>query len=138
MIFHYSIVQVHFIFLLIEFHCTFSINYKILPYYVYYYCIFIRLGLLSFVPDFPLSILKPFFLPSLPVSLSYFIFPVPMRECLEKHSCMSSPFPIVILNGTFFFAKRHDRNGQTVACQKLTIIIIIIFEKHTITKSIQK
>ena len=25
-----------------------------------------------------------------------------------------------------FFAKRHDRNGRSVACQKLTIIIIII------------
>ena len=24
-----------------------------------------------------------------------------MRECLGKHSCMSSPFPIDILNGTF-------------------------------------
>ena len=27
---------------------------------------------------------------------------VPMRECLGKQSCMSSPFPIDILNGTFF------------------------------------
>ena len=26
-----------------------------------------------------------------------------MRECLGKHSCMSSPFPIAILNGPFFF-----------------------------------
>ena len=31
-------------FLLIEFHCTFSISYKILPYYVYYYCISIWYG----------------------------------------------------------------------------------------------
>ena len=30
-------------FLSIEYHCTFSISYKILPYFVYYYCIF-RLG----------------------------------------------------------------------------------------------
>ena len=30
-------------FLLFEFHCTFSIYYKILPYYVYYYCILIRM-----------------------------------------------------------------------------------------------
>ena len=37
MIFHFSIVQVHFVFLLIEFHYAFSISYKILPYYVYYY-----------------------------------------------------------------------------------------------------
>ena len=34
------------------------------------------------------------------VSLSYFILAVPMRECLGKYSCMSSPFPIAILNGT--------------------------------------
>ena len=26
----------------------------------------------------------------------------PMRECLGKHSCMSSPLPITILNGPFF------------------------------------
>ena len=26
-------------FLSIEFHCTFSIYYKILPYFVYYYCV---------------------------------------------------------------------------------------------------
>ena len=26
----------------IEFHCTFSISYKILPYFVYYYCILVR------------------------------------------------------------------------------------------------
>ena len=30
-------------FLLIEFQCTFSISYKILPDYVYYYCISIRM-----------------------------------------------------------------------------------------------
>ena len=32
-----------FCFLSIEFHCTFSISYKILPYYVYYYCILVRM-----------------------------------------------------------------------------------------------
>ena len=35
-----------------------------------------------------------------PVSLSNFYLAVPMRGCLGKHSCMSSPFPIAILNGT--------------------------------------
>ena len=35
--------------------------------------------------------------------LSYFILAVPMRECLGKHSCMSSLFPIAILNGTCLF-----------------------------------
>ena len=42
MIFHFSIVQVHFAFLLIVFHCSFSVSCKILLYYVYYYCILIR------------------------------------------------------------------------------------------------
>ena len=32
-----------FCFLLIEFHCSFSISYKILPDYAYYYCISIRM-----------------------------------------------------------------------------------------------
>ena len=36
------------------------------------------------------------------VSLSYFNLAVPVRECLGKHSCMSSPFFIATLNGTFF------------------------------------
>ena len=56
-----------------------------------------------FLPALLLSILTPLFLPSSSVPLSYFILAVPMRECLGKHSCMSSPFPIAILNGTFFF-----------------------------------
>ena len=30
-------------------------------------------------------------------------FYAPMRECLGKHSCMSFPFPITILKGTYFF-----------------------------------
>ena len=42
MIFHFSIVRVHFVFLLIEFPCTFYVSYKILQCYVYYYHIFIR------------------------------------------------------------------------------------------------
>ena len=42
MSFHFTIVHVHFVFLLIEFRCPFSISYKMLPYYVYYYCLFIR------------------------------------------------------------------------------------------------
>ena len=45
----------------------------------------------------------PPFLLSSSVSVSYFILAVPMSECLEKHWCMSSPYPVAILNGTFFF-----------------------------------
>ena len=37
------------------------------------------------------------------LSLFYCILAVPMRKCLEKHSCRSSSFPIVILNDTSFF-----------------------------------
>ena len=54
---------------------------------------------------------------------SYFILAVPMRECLGEYSCMSSLFLIAILND-IFFAKRHDRYGRRVACQRLTLIII--------------
>ena len=51
-------------------------------------------GLLSFVPALLLSILTPLFLSSSFVSLSYFILTVPIRECLGKHSCTSSQFPV--------------------------------------------
>ena len=51
---------------------------------------------------FLLSILTPLFLPSSSVSLSYFIFAVPIRESFGKHACMSSSCPIAILNGTCF------------------------------------
>ena len=55
-----------------------------------------------FVPALLLSILTLLFLPS-SVSLSYFILCCSHARCLGKHSCMSSPFPIVILNSTCFF-----------------------------------
>ena len=57
------------------------------------------------MPALLLSILTPLFLPSSSVSLYYFIHAVPIRECLGKHSCMSSPCPIAILNGTFIFSR---------------------------------
>ena len=53
------------------------------------------------MPAFLFSILAPLFLPSSSVSLSHFILAVPMRECLGKHSCMSSQFSMAILNGIF-------------------------------------
>ena len=96
-----------FCFLSIEFHWTFSISYKILPYFFYYYCIELGCdrpsGLLLFVPALLLSILTPLFCVSSTVSLSYFVLAVPMPKCLGKHSCMSSPCPIAILNGTLLF-----------------------------------
>ena len=94
------------LFLFIEFHCTFSISY-ILTNYVYYYRILIRIveaiGLLFFRARFSFFPYSRLFLPSSCVSLPYFILAVPMRECLGKHSCTSSSFPIAILNGTSFF-----------------------------------
>ena len=56
-----------------------------------------------FVPAVLFSILTPLFCVSSSVSLSYFVLAVPMRKCLGKHSCMSSSFPIVMLNDTSFF-----------------------------------
>ena len=55
------------------------------------------------MPVLLLSILTPLFLPSSSVSLSYFVLAIPMRECLGKHSYMSSPCPIAILNCTCLF-----------------------------------
>ena len=54
------------------------------------------------VPTLLLSMLAHLFLSS-SLSLYYFVPAVPMRKCLEKHLCMSSPFPIAILNGTCVF-----------------------------------
>ena len=98
-----------FCFLLIEFHHTISIFFcKILPYYVYHYCILIKMwyaaGTYFFVPALLFSILSPLFLPPSSVSLSFFIHAVPMRKCLGKHLCMSSPFPIANWMVPSFFA----------------------------------
>ena len=60
-------------------------------------------GLLYFVPALFFSILTPLLISS-SVSSSYFVLAVPMRECLEKHSCISFPFSIAILNGICFFS----------------------------------
>ena len=57
-------------------------------------------GLLFFVSAVLLSTFILFFLLSSSVSLSYLNLAVPMSKCLRKHSCMSSPFSIAILNGT--------------------------------------
>ena len=70
-----------------------------------------------FLPALLVSILMPLFLPSSSVSLSYFVLVVPMRECLGKYSCMSSPFPIAIaiLNGKYlFFSNSATTSAQCV------------------------
>ena len=86
-------------------------------------------GLLFFMLILLLSILTHLSLPSSSISLSYFILAVPMRECLEKHSCISSPFPIVILNGTFLFFARRNNNcfGRSFGYQNLIILLLHLF-----------
>ena len=79
-------------------------------------------GLLLFVSALLFSILTPLFLPSSSVSLSYFVLAVPMRECLGKHSCMSSPFPITILNGTCFFPTVQLKCTMCIRSEKLEIV----------------
>ena len=59
-----------------------------------------RTWLRFFVPAVLLSTFILLLLLSSSVSLSYFNLAVPMRMCLGKHSCMSSPFSIAILNAT--------------------------------------
>ena len=67
-------------------------------------------GFLSFVHALLFSILTPLFCPSSSVPLSYVSLAVPMRECLGKHLCMNSPFPIAILNGTSSFLSLVQEN----------------------------
>ena len=99
----------------------FFVNFIVLfPFLIkYYHILFIILfslgsdrlsGLLSFVPSLLFSILTPLFCPSSSVPLSYFSLAVPMRECLEKHSCISSQFPIAILNCTSSFLSLVQEN----------------------------
>ena len=59
-------------------------------------------GTFFFVSTLLLYIFTLLFLPSSSVYLSYFIIGVPMHECLGKHSCMRSTFPIAVLNGPCF------------------------------------
>ena len=73
-----------------------------------------RLSGLSLVPAVLFSILTPLFFASSSVSLSYFILAVPTRECLGKHSCMSSLFPIAILNGTSSFLSLVQEPAYTI------------------------
>ena len=92
------------------------------------------LGLLfSLVLTLPLSLQMPLFLPS-SVSLFYFILAVSMCESLGKYSCISSSFPVAILNGTFFFlttqlhmCKRHSRWDRFVGrwlCNFLLLLLL--------------
>ena len=82
---------------------------------------------LFFVPALLLNTLTPLFLSSLSVSLSYFILAVPMHGCLGKHSCMSSPFPIAILNVTFFFfcSVKAMNNWKWSAIKQILLLLLV-------------
>ena len=79
--------------------------------------------LFFFVPSLLLSIPTPLFLPS-SVFLFYFILALLMRECLGKHSCMSSKFPVAILNGTSFFRQCNYKCTFFIRSKKLKYLSI--------------
>ena len=96
--------------------------YVLFPHFIkYYHIMFIIIifwlgssrpsGLIFFVPSLLLSTLAPLFLPSSSVSLSYFIPAAPMRECLGRHLCLSSPFPWMVIPFSW---------NEMIECQKLT------------------
>ena len=127
----FRLLEVHFVFCQLNFIVLFPFLKK------YYHIMFINIvfwlgcdrpsGLLLFLPALLPSKLTPLVLPCSNVSLSYFILAVPMRECLGKNSCTSSPFPIAILNATSFFSlfgaretKHAQRSGRYYRlCYKL-------------------
>ena len=116
--------------LLSEFHCIFPFLIK------YYRSLFIiivfwlgcdrPLGHFFFRARLLFSILTPLFLPPSSISLSYFILAVPMSKCLGKHSCMSSPFPIAILNGTFFFRSVNSMNNWKRSAIKQILLLLLL------------
>ena len=59
-------------------------------------------------------------LPYSSVSLSDFILAVPMREYFGNHTCMSSLFPIAMLNGTFF-SDSATTSAQSIRCETVEI-----------------
>ena len=79
------------------------------------------------MPALLFSILTPLSLPPLSVYLSYFILTVPVRKCLGKHSCMSSLFPIAILNGTFFFRSvKAMGNWKRSAIKQILLLYTVL------------
>ena len=69
----------------------------------------------------------PLFLPPSSVSLSYFILAVSMRNCLGKHSCMSSRFPVAVLNGTFIFRSVKAMNNWKRSAIKQILLLLLEF-----------
>ena len=93
-------------------------------------------GLLSFVPALLFSILTPPFCPSSTVPLSYFSLAVPMRECLGKQSCVSSPFPIATLNGTSSFLSLVQENINIPADTIIGFVPEVAVKNQLIKKKI--
>ena len=94
-------------------------------------------GLLLFVPAVLFTILTPLFCVSSSVSLSCFILAVPMSECLGKHSCMSSPFPIAILNGTSSFLSLVQENINMPRDTIIGFVPEVAVKNHLIKKSVK-
>ena len=112
MICHFSIVQLHFVFLLIEFQYTLSVSYKILPILLTFIVFWLRCDrpsrLLLFVPALLLSILTPLFLPSSSVSLCFLFWLFPCASDWESTNEWYLPF----------FARRNYLFGPKLRLSK--------------------
>ena len=103
------------------------------PFLIKYYHILFIIIVFWFGCDRPSRLLffraplTPLFLSSSSVSLSYFILVVPMRVCLRKHSCMSSPFPIAILYGTLFFRSVKALNNWKRSAIKQILLLLVYY-----------
>ena len=130
--FLFSIVRLHFVFCQLSFIIFFQFlikYYHIMSIIVFWLGCNRPSGFLFFVHALLLSILTPLFLPSSSVFLSYFVLPVPMCECFGKHSCMSSPCPITILNGTILFSLGEIVGlGRSLVYQNQIKLILIRFQ----------
>ena len=84
----------------------------------------------SFVPSVLFSVYSLLFLLSSSVSLSYFILAVPMRKCMGKHSCLSSPL--------FFSLCVSNENWEqsSVTCICISHVSISIFPDATLLEII--
>ena len=66
---------------------------------------------------------QPVFLPSSSVSLSYFILAVAMPVWHTKHLCMSSAFPIAILNGSFYLRETRRSKWSKICSSKIGLLL---------------
>ena len=104
---------------LIVFQVSFSIFYKIIPYYFF--------NLLLLGHDRP-WILVFFFRARITCFLTqgstYFVLPVPMRKCLGKHSCRSS-FPIASHTKSYLLFSTRTYN-----CTLRILCVIVEIQTH--------